>query len=107
MVAVHTDPAAVGLLENAVANATHLKPMWERIRIKDEGDRVLIGVPVQNKVTQETCDNHARHFYSLLKLLGVPLAATPMAVEMFEVEVADIEPIPFDDPRDRKNKKAS
>ena len=90
-----------------MANATHLKPMWERVRIKDDGDRVLIGVPVHNKVTQETCDNHKRHFYSLLNLLGVPLATSPMALTEIEVFLDEVRPIPFDDPKSKKPKKAS
>ena len=96
-----TDPAAIELLEAAISSAGHLKPLWERIRVREEPDgRAMVGVPVANKVTQETCDNHARHFYSLLNLLGVPLVPSPMSLQRLDVDNPDsIRPLHFEDPK--------
>ncbi len=101
MMVTWTDPAAIELLEAAIANAGHLKPLWERIRVREEPDgRALVGVPVSNKVTQETCDNHARHFYSLLNLLGVPLVPSPMSLQRLDVaDAATVRPLHFEDPK--------
>jgi len=96
-----TDPAAIDLLEAAIANAGHLKPLWERIRVREEPDgRALVGVPVSNKVTQETCDNHARHFFSLLNLLGVPLVPSPMSLQTLELDDPNsVRALVYDDPK--------
>ncbi len=104
MVATWTDPAAVELLETAIPNMTHLKPLWERIRVKVEDGRALVGLPISAKVTDETCDNHARHFWSLLNLLGVPLVPSPMALKRLEVDLLELRPLFYIDPKEEKEK---
>ena len=104
MVATWTDPAAVELLEAALPHTTHLKPLWERIRVKVEEQRALVGLPISAKVTDETCDNHSRHFWSLLNLLGVPLVPSPMALKRMEVDGADLRPLFYIDPKEEKEK---
>ena len=104
MVATWTDPAAVELLEAALPHTTHLKPLWERIRVKVESQRACVGLPISAKVTDETCDNHARHFWSLLNLLGVPLVPTPMGLQRLEVEGEGLRPLFYVDPKEEKEK---
>lgn len=90
-----TQPEAIELLEEALNHAGHLKPLWERIRVKDEGTRSLIGLPISSKVTDDTCDNHARHLWSLLNVLGLPLVPSPMALQRIEVDEAELRPLIF------------
>jgi hypothetical protein len=104
MVATWTDPAAVELLEAALPLTTHLKPLWERIRVKVEDQRACVGLPISAKVTDETCDNHARHFWSLLNLLGVPLVPSPMALQRIEVDAEGVRPLFYIDPKEEKDK---
>jgi hypothetical protein len=99
MMSVWTDPAAVELLESSLINATHLKPLWERILVKEEDGRACIGLPVATKVTDDNCDNHARHFYSLLNLLGLPLVPSPMALDRLEFDRSEVRPLHFEDPK--------
>lgn len=104
MVATWTDPAAVELLEAALPHTTHLKPLWERIRVLVEDQRALVGLPISAKVTDETCDNHARHFWSLLNLLGVPIVPSPMALKRLEVDGEGLRPLFYIDPKEEKEK---
>ena len=105
MVGVWTEPTAIELLETAIPNATHLKPLWERIRVEVIDDRAWIGLPITNKVTDENADNHARHFYSLLNLLGVPLAPSPMSLERRELtDETPLKPLFYLDPKVEKEK---
>ncbi len=93
MMGTWTQPEAIELLEEALNHASHLKPLWERIRVKEEGGRSLIGLPISSKVTDDTCDNHARHLWSLLNVLGLPLVPSPMALQRFDVDEDDLRPL--------------
>lgn len=105
MVGVWTAPTAIELLEAAIIEATHLKPLWERIRVEVIDDRAWVGLPITSKVTDENADNHARHFFSLLNLLGVPLAPSPMALERRElVDDGNLKPLFYLDPKVEKEK---
>jgi len=104
MIGTWTEPTAVQLLETAIPNATHLKPLWERIRVQIIDDRAWVGLPITAKVTDENADNHARHFYSLLNLLGVPLAPSPMSLERHEAEPEELKPLFYLDPKVEKEK---
>jgi hypothetical protein len=104
MVATWTDPAAIELLETSLPHVTHLKPLWERIRVKIVDGRACIGLPLSAKVTDETCDNHARHLYSLFNLLGVPLVPSPMALQRITLEDGDMRPLFYVDPKEEKEK---
>ena len=96
MIGTWTEPTAVQLLETAIPNATHLKPLWD--------DRAWVGLPITSKVTDENADNHARHFYSLLNLLGVPLAPSPMSLERHSAAPEDLKPLFYLDPKVEKEK---
>ena len=104
MIGTWTEPTAVQLLETAIPNATHLKPLWERIRVQIVDDRAWVGLPITSKVTEENADNHARHFYSLLNLLGVPLAPSPMSLERHNAAPEDLKPLFYLDPKVEKEK---
>ena len=104
MIGTWTEPTAVQLLETAIPNATHLKPLWERIRVQIVDDRAWVGLPITSKVTDENADNHARHFYSLLNLLGVPLAPSPMSLERHDAPPEDLKPLFYLDPKVEKEK---
>ena len=104
MIGTWTEPTAITLLEAAIPNITHLKPLWERIRVLIVDDRAWVGLPITNKVTDENADNHARHLYSLLNLLGVPLAASPMSLERHEAFPEDLAPLFYLDPKVEKEK---
>jgi hypothetical protein len=96
MVATWTDPAAVELLEAALPNAAHLKPLWERILVYTEGGRACIGLPITAKVTDDSVENHARHLYSLFNLLGLPLVPSPMALKRVRVPADGARPLIFE-----------
>ena len=104
MIGAWTESAAIELLEAALPNTTHLKPLWERIRVYQEDDRSWVGLPITAKVSDEAADNHARHFYSLLNLLGVPLVTSPMALERLLVDREALRPLHYIDPRVEKEK---
>jgi hypothetical protein len=104
MIGTWTEPTAITLLEAAIPNVTHLKPLWERIRVLVVDDRAWVGLPITAKVTDENADNHARHLYSLLNLLGVPLAASPMSLERHEADPEDLAPLFYLDPKVEKEK---
>jgi len=88
MVAAVIDPAAVALVEEALHHATHLRPLWERLLVGEEPeqDRTILGMPLSNKVTSDSIDNHSRHLFSLFNLLGMPLVSSPMMLERFDVD---------------------
>lgn len=104
LVGTWTEPTAIELLEAALYNTTHLKPLWERIRVQIVDGRAWVGMPITSKVTDENADNHARHFYSLLNLMGVPLVPSPMALERLEVPTEDLKPLHYIDPKVEKEK---
>ena len=104
MVGIWTEPTAVELLETALPNTTHLKPLWERIRVTEADGRAWVDLPITAKVTDENADNHARHLYSLLNLLGVPLVPSPMALERAEFEPDSLRPLHYIDPKVEKEK---
>jgi len=104
MIGTWTEPTAITLLEAAIPNVTHLKPLWERIRVQIIDDRAWVGLPITAKVTSENADNHARHLYSLLNLLGVPLASSPMSLERHEAIPEDLKPLFYLDPKVEKEK---
>ncbi|MEE2829466.1 MAG: hypothetical protein VX498_09770 [Myxococcota bacterium] len=99
-----TESAAIELLEAALPNTTHLKPLWERIRVYRKDNACWVGLPITAKVSDEAADNHARHLYSLLNLLGVPLVPSPMALERLVVERDELAPLHYIDPRVEKEK---
>lgn len=86
LVGVATDEESVRLIEAVLPHAMHLRPQWDRMLWGPFDDQVIVGLPIGNKVTRDTIENHSRHFYSLLSLLGTPLVSSPMQVESFEVE---------------------
>jgi len=102
MMGCWTDPAAVELLESSLVHATHLKPLWERILVKEDDGRVCIGLPLATKVTEDNLDNHARHFWSLLNLLGLPLVPSPMALDQVEFPRDQLRPLHYIDPKAEK-----
>lgn len=97
-----TQPEAIDLLEESLPNHAHLKALWERIVVKIENDKALIGLPITSKVTDETRDNHARHLHSLLKLLGLPLVRSPMALDLIATDGADLRPLHYEAPAKQK-----
>jgi hypothetical protein len=86
MIAVLTEPLAVDLLLAALPEAMHLRPLWDRLVIVDLPDYVAIGLPIANKVTKDSIENHRRHLFSLLNLLEVPLASSPSHLHQLEVD---------------------
>ena len=100
---VWTRPEAIDLLEEALPHVEHLQPLWERIVVKVEDGKALVGLPVTSKITDETCDNHARHLHSLLRMLGLPLVKSPMALERITSLSEDLRPLHYVPPeRDKK-----
>jgi hypothetical protein len=97
-----TRPEAIDLLEDALPHAAHLKPLWERIVVKVEEGKALIGLPITSKVTDDTCDNHARHLYSLLKLLGLPLVRSPMALDRITTGGGGLRTLNYEPPAKEK-----
>ena len=93
-----TRPEAIDLLEEALPNHAHLKALWERIVVKVEDGKALIGLPITSKVTDETRDNHARHLHSLLKLLGLPLVRSPMALDLITTTAEELRPLHYEPP---------
>ena len=87
LVAAVIDPAAIVLVEAALHHATHLRPLWERLLVGEEPEqgRTVLGLPLSNKVSSDSIENHARHLFSLFNLLGVPLVSSPMMIERFDV----------------------
>ncbi|MBN94010.1 MAG: hypothetical protein CL928_08040 [Deltaproteobacteria bacterium] len=90
LVAALSEQAAVDLIEAALPHATHLRPLWERILVGGYDGQMAIGVPITTKVTSDTIENHSRHLYSLLNLLGVPLVTSPMALSTLEIPRSDL-----------------
>lgn len=86
MIAVLTEPLAVDLLLAALPDAMHLRPLWDRLVIADLPDYVAIGLPIANKVTKDSIENHRRHLFSLLNLLEVPLASSPSHLHQVEID---------------------
>ena len=81
-------------LAAAAANATHLKAMWERLRLGVAGGVDFVGIPIGNKVNDDSIENHSRHLHSLLRLLGVPLTTSFKDVAVVEVAAEVLQPIP-------------
>ncbi len=97
-----TRPEAIDLLEDALPNAAHLQPLWERIVVKLEDGKALVGLPITSKVTDENCDNHARHLHSLLRMLGLPLVSSPMALDRIRTSEAELRPLHYEAPEREK-----
>ena len=93
LVAALSEQAAVDLIEAALPHATHLHPLWERILVGGYDGKMAIGVPITTKVTSDTIENHSRHLYSLLNLLGVPLVTSPMALSTVEIPRHGLRPL--------------
>ena len=102
MMGTWTRPEAIDLLEEALPNHAHLKALWERIVVKVEDGKALIGLPITSKVTDETRDNHARHLHSLLKLLGLPLVRSPMALDLITTTDEDLRSLHYEAPVKQK-----
>lgn len=98
MIGTWTDPAAIEVLEAALPATGHLRPLLERIRVRVGDGRACVGIPLGSRVTDESCDNHARHLFSLLTLLGVKLVPSPMALERVQVDAAELRPLRFAEP---------
>ncbi len=90
MMAVLTEPLAVDLLLASLPDAMHLRPLWERLIIADLPECVAIGLPIANKVTRDSTENHRRHLFSLLNLLEVPLVSSPTHLHRIEVDRAAV-----------------
>ncbi len=102
MMGTWTRPEAIDLLEEALPHAAHLKPLWERIVVKVEDGKALIGLPITSKVTDDTCDNHARHLHSLLRLLGLPLVRSPMALDRITTTSLNLRSLKYEPPAKEK-----
>ncbi|MBJ95397.1 MAG: hypothetical protein CMP23_13120 [Rickettsiales bacterium] len=101
------DPAAIVLVEASLHQATHLRPLWERLVVGEEPEqgRTVLGLPLSNKVTSDSIDNHSRHLFSLLNLLGVPLVTSPMMLERYDLERSSLRRLNGPAPRGDKKKK--
>ena len=101
------DPAAIVLVEASLHQATHLRPLWERLVVGEEPEqgRTVLGLPLSNKVTSDSIDNHSRHLFSLLNLLGVPLVTSPMMLERYDLERSSLRRLKGPAPRGDKKKK--
>ena len=108
LVAAVIDPAAVVLVEAALHNATHLRPLWERLLVGEEPEqgRTVLGLPLSHKVTSDSIDNHSRHLFSLFNLLGVPLVSSPMMLERFDVYSSAMRALKGPPARNEKKKAA-
>jgi hypothetical protein len=88
----------------ATQAATHLKAMWERLRVGKAGGVDFVGLPIGNKVNDDSIENHSRHLHSLLKLLDLPFTKNYLDVAVVEVAADSLvllpeppaEPIPDD-----------
>ena len=85
VVVAYTEPEAVALLEARLVDSLHLRPMWERMRAGEHNGRTFLGIPIGSKVTDDSVENHSRHFHSLLRLLDLPLTTSYLQVETVEV----------------------
>jgi len=85
-------------LQAAVGDATHLKAMWEKLRVGQAEGVDFVGVPIGNKVNDDSIENHSRHLHSLLHLMGVPLTKSHMDITKVVVPEATLEPIPEPEP---------
>jgi hypothetical protein len=108
LVAAIIDPAAVVLVEAALHHATHLRPLWERLMVGEEPEegRTVLGLPLSNKVTSDSIENHSRHLFSLFNLLGVPLVSSPMMLDRFDVKRSALRTLNGPAPRSEKKKAA-
>ena len=108
LVAATIDPAAVILVEAALHHAPHLRPLWERLLVGEEPEqgRTVLGLPLSNKVTSDSIENHSRHLFSLFNLLGVPLVSSPMMLERFDVKRNALRTLNGPAPRSEKKKAA-
>lgn len=102
MIAVLTEQLAVDLLMEALPEAMHLRPLWERLVIANVDGYTAIGLPIANKVTKDTIENHRRHFFSLLNLLEVPLAASPKHLHQLEITREQLVDVQWPDPKAKK-----
>lgn len=78
----------------ASVNATHLKAMWERLLVGKAGGVDFVGLPIGNKVNDDSIENHSRHLHSLLRLLGLPFTSSYTDVEVVEVPKASLSRLP-------------
>ncbi len=85
-------------LQEAAAEATHLKAMWEKLRLGQAEGVDFVGVPIGNKVNDDSIENHSRHLHSLLHLMGVPLTKSHMDITKVVVPEEILEPIPEPEP---------
>ncbi|MCO4770135.1 MAG: hypothetical protein KDA24_08910 [Deltaproteobacteria bacterium] len=85
-------------LREASNHAAHLKAMWERLRVGKAGGVDFVGIPIGNKVNDDSIENHSRHLHSLLRLLGLPLTNSYMDVKVVEVPSDTIGPVPEPSP---------
>jgi len=108
LVAATIDPAAVILVEAALHHAPHLRPLWERLLVGEEPEqgRTVLGLPLSNKVTSDSIENHSRHLFSLFNLLGVPLVSSPMMLDRFDVKRSAMRTLNGPAPRSEKKKAA-
>ena len=82
----------------ATQGATHLKAMWERLRVGKAGGVDFVGLPIGNKVNDDSIENHSRHLHSLLKLLDLPFTNNFMDVSVVEVPAESLSTLPEPEP---------
>ena len=85
-----TDAGPAAVTEATLENA-HLKPMWERLRIGRAGGVAFVGIPIGNKVNDDSVENHSRHLHSLLRLLDLPFTKNYLDVALVEVDGSTLE----------------
>lgn len=81
-------------LASAASEATHLKAMWERLRVGKAGGVDFVGLPIGNKVNDDSIENHSRHLHSLLRLMGLPLTNSYQDVAVVEVPADSLSALP-------------
>jgi len=85
-------------VQAASVNATHLKAMWERLRVGKAGGVDFVGLPIGNKVNDDSIENHSRHLHSLLRLLGLPFTSSYTDVSVVEVQKDSLTSLPDPQP---------
>lgn len=93
MILLPVDARDVSVMEGTLVDLLHLKPLWERLLVGEADGRTIVGLQVAQKVSADSLENHARHLYSLLHVLGASLSVGPGAIRRVDVPRARLRPL--------------
>lgn len=85
MVVLPVSTQDIEAIEATLADLLHLKPLWERLLVGEHDGRSVVGLAIGQKVTADSLENHARHLYSLLNVLGAVHGVGPGAIRKVDI----------------------